>query len=253
METLKLTIKDNVALITFSRPQAMNALNTEVFNELNLTLDELEKNKEIRALVFTGEGKAFIAGADIAEMRDKTPAEARVFSLNGHKTFQRIQEFKVPTIAAVNGYALGGGLEMAMSCDFILTAEKAKFGAPEVNLGLIPGFNGTQRLTRRVSEANAKYLLFTAEAIDAQEALRMGLVQKVLPQEDFFEEAIKVVNTITAKGPEAIKAVKRAVNFGLKHGFEKGSNNEPEEFAAQFSEQGYEGMAAFLEKRKPKW
>ena len=253
MKTLQITIQGAVAVITFSRPEALNAINSEVFRELNSVLDDIEKNEEIKALILTGDGKAFVAGADIAEMRDKTPDEAKLFSETGHNTFMRIEEFKVPVIAAVNGFALGGGLELALSCDFIIASEKAKFSAPEVNLGLIPGFNGTQRLQRAVGIAYAKYLIFTAEMIDAQEALRVGLVQKVVAPEELMPVVEKTAATIASKGPDAVKAAKRAVNYGSYYGFLKGAENEQTEFSKQFNEQGKEGMTAFLEKRKPEW
>lgn len=253
METLQLVIENNIAIITFSRPKALNALNSQVFSDLNTVLDELEQNNNIKSIIFTGEGKAFIAGADIAEMQNKTPAEAKVFSQIGHDTFNRVDNFSVPVIAAVNGFCLGGGLEMALSCDFIIASNYAKFSAPEVNLGLIPGFNGTQRLARVVGPANAKYLLFTAEMADANEALRLGLAQKVVSAEELMETVLKVADTISKKGPDAIKAVKRTVNHGLVNGYKKGSENESDEFSKQFGKQGKEGMTAFLEKRKPIW
>ncbi len=253
METLQLTIENNIATITFSRPEALNALNSNVFFELNKTLNELKYNQNLKAVILTGEGKAFIAGADIAEMKDKTKAEAFEFSQNGHQTFNKLENFHVPVFAAVNGFCLGGGLELALACDFIIASDKAKFSAPEVNLGLIPGFNCTQRLPRVVGAANAKYLLFTAEMIDANEALRMGLTQKTVQPDELINTAVKIAETIASKGPDAIKAVKRAVNFGLKNGFTKGSENEPNEFSQQFGNQGKEGMTAFLEKRKPNW
>lgn len=253
METLQLVIENNIAIITFSRPKALNALNSQVFSDLNTVLDELEQNNNIKSIIFTGEGKAFIAGADIAEMQNKTPAEAKVFSQIGHDTFNRVDNFSVPVIAAVNGFCLGGGLEMALSCDFIIASNYAKFSAPEVNLGLIPGFNGTQRLARVVGPANAKYLLFTADMADANEALRLGLAQKVVSAEELMETVLKVADTISKKGPDAIKAVKRTVNHGLVNGYKKGSENESDEFSKQFGEQGKEGMTAFLEKRKPIW
>jgi len=253
MKTLQLTIQDSVAEITFSRPEALNAINSEVFAELNAVLDDLEKNDNLKALILTGDGKAFVAGADIAEMRDKSPDEAKLFSEMGHTTFARIEDFKVPVIAAVNGFALGGGLELALACDFIVASEKAKFSAPEVNLGLIPGFNGTQRLALAVGTAYAKYLIYTAEMINAAEAFRVGLVQKVVLTEELMETVTGIALNIASKGPDAVKAAKRAVNYGVKNGFLKGSENEQVEFSKQFNEQGKEGMTAFLEKRKPVW
>lgn len=253
METLQLIIENNIAVITFTRPKSLNALNSNVFNDINLIFDDLAKNQELKAIVFTGDGKAFVAGADIAEMRDKTPSEAKAFSIIGHNTFSRIENFNVPVIAAVNGFALGGGLELALACDCIIASENAKFSAPEVNLGLIPGFNGTQRLYRAIGPGNAKMMLFTAEMANATEALRMGLVQKVVAPEELMNTVITIAQNIASKGPNAIKAVKKAINFGLQNGFVAGSENEPGEFSKQFDEQGREGMSAFLEKRKPNW
>jgi len=253
MKTLQLSLKNNIATITFSRPQALNAINSQVFTELNIVIDDLEKNSDLRVVILTGEGKAFVAGADIAEMRDKSPDEALVFSKKGHDTFARIEELKVPVIAVVNGFALGGGLELALACDFILASDKAKFSAPEVNLGLIPGFNGTQRLSRAVGHAYAKYLIYTAEMIDSEEACRVGLVQQTALHHELMQTADELAEKIASKGSDAVKAAKRAINFGLKQGFVKGSRNEQEEFSKQFNEQGKEGMTAFLEKRKPNW
>ena len=253
METLQLTISENIATVTFTRSKSLNALNSQVFNDLNEVLDNLNDNQSLKAVILTGDGKAFVAGADIAEMRDKTPEEAKIFSKNGHDTFNRIENFQIPVFAAVNGFCLGGGLELALACDFIIASDKAKFSAPEVNLGLIPGFNCTQRLPRVVGSANAKYLLFTTEMVDANEALRIGLAQKVVPINELMETALKIAKTIAGKGPNAIKAVKQTVNFGLNNGYSKGSEKEQEEFANQFGEQGKEGMTAFLEKRKPNW
>ncbi len=253
MDTLKLTFEENIALISFSRPQALNALNSQVFTELNKVLDELESNKQLRAIILTGEGKAFVAGADIAEMKDKTPGEARVFSQIGHDTFNRIENFKVPVIAAVNGFALGGGLELAMSCDFIIASDKAKFSAPEVNLGLIPGFNGTQRLPRAVGIGFARYMLFTAQMIEATEAVQRNLVQLVTTPEELLNKTMEVATTIASKGPHAIESAKRTINYGQLNGYKEGSHYEMKAFSENFNEQGKEGMSAFLEKRKPNW
>lgn len=253
METLKLTFEGTTAVLTFSRPQALNALNSQVFVELNRVLDELDSNTEIKSVILTGEGKAFVAGADIAEMKDKTPAQARVFSQVGHDTFNRLEHFKVPVIAAVNGFALGGGLELAMACDFIVAAENAKFSAPEVNLGLIPGFNGTQRLPRAVGIGFARYMLYTAQMIEAPEALQRNLVQIMVPPEALMEKALEIAQTIASKGPQAIQSAKRTVNFGQDHVYREGSHFEMKEFSENFHEEGKEGMTAFLEKRKPNW
>lgn len=253
MENLKFTLSGKVGIVEFTRTQALNALNSKTFDELNHLLDEIESKREITVLILTGSGKAFIAGADIAEMKDMSSAEANHFSQRGQITFSRLENFSIPVIAAVNGFALGGGLELALSCDFIIASEKAKFSAPEVNLGLIPGFAGSQRLAQYVGAGMAKYLLFTANMVDAAEGLRIGLVQQVFPAESLLDEVQKIAQLITEKGPEAVKAVKRVVNHGIHLGFEEGEQKESEEFAKLFSGEGKEGMKAFLEKRKPNW
>lgn len=253
METLQLIKNNQIVIVTFSRPQSLNALNTQVFIDLNLVLDELETGNDIRVVVLTGEGKAFVAGADIAEMKKKSPADALLFSQTGHDTFNRIENFKIPIIAAVNGFALGGGLELALACDFIIASDKAKFSAPEVNLGLIPGFNGTQRLPRAVGTGFAKYMLFTAQMVEALEAKQNHLVQMVVSSEELMGKTLEVAQLICQKGPMAISSVKKAVNFGQLNGIEKGGLFEIKEFSKQFAEQGKEGMTAFLEKRRPNW
>jgi len=253
METLKLSLVNQIATLTFTRPNSLNALNSKVFEELIASLDELDKIANLRVLIITGEGKAFVAGADITEMHGKNPGQARIFSQIGHDVFSRIENFRVPVIAAVNGFTLGGGLELAISCDFIIASDKAKFSAPEVNLGLIPGFNGTQRLPRLVGPAYAKYMLYTAQMIDSTEALRIGLIQLVTSPELLMEKTIEIAELIASKGNQAIESVKRTVNYGLQNGYKEGSKMEMHEFSDQFNEQGQEGMLAFIEKRKPNW
>lgn len=253
MENLKFTLSGRVGIIEFTRTQALNALNSKTFDELNHLLDEIEVKKEISVLILTGSGKAFIAGADIAEMKDMSSTEANHFSQRGQITFSRLENFSIPVIAVVNGFALGGGLELALSCDFILASENAKFSAPEVNLGLIPGFGGSQRLAQYVGVGMAKYLLFTANLVDATEGLRIGLVQQVFPSEKLLDEAQKIARLILEKGPTAVKSVKKVVNHGILYGFEEGTQKETEEFARLFNGEGKEGMNAFLEKRKPNW
>ena len=218
-----------------------------------MVLDELEKANDIRVVILTGEGKAFVAGADIAEMKDKTVDEAYTFSKVGHDTFSRIENFYIPVIAAVNGFALGGGLELALSCDFIIASEKAKFSAPEVNLGLIPGFNGTQRLSRTVGVGFAKYMLYTAQMIDGLEAKQNLLAQLVVVPDELMTKAMEVAELICQKGTQAVSSAKRTVNYGQINGFKEGGLYEMTEFSNRFNEEGKEGMTAFLEKRKPNW
>lgn len=250
---LKLQLEEKIGLITISRPEALNALNTLFFDELNAMLDDLDKVSDLRALIITGEGKAFVAGADIAEMLNMDSDQACDFSVKGQDTFFRLEDAPFPVIAAVNGFALGGGCELAMACDFRIASSKAKFGQPEVNLGLIPGFGGTQRLSRLVGMADALLLLTTGEAIDAQEALRIKLVQKVVEPELLIEEAKRIANLIASKGPEAVRLVKAVTRQGYDEPIEDGCDIEANEFGTLFGNEGTEGMKAFLEKRKPNW
>jgi enoyl-CoA hydratase len=252
-QILKTAVADGVAVVTVSRPQAMNALNTRFFEEMDALVAEIAGRDDVKAVVITGDGKAFVAGADIAEMAGKTPDEARAFSRLGQKTFRGLELLEKPVIAAVNGFALGGGCELALACDFRVASAKAKFGQPEVNLGLIPGYAATQRLPRLIGLGNALYLLLTAEMIGAEEALRMGLVQKVVEPETLLPTAVETAKTITAKGPLAVRLAKRVAREGLLKGFEAGCELEAEAFGEPFGNEGAEGMKAFLEKRKPDW
>ena len=250
---LKVEIQDGIAIVTISRPEAMNALNTRFFNEMDDLVASLSENKELRVMIITGEGKSFVAGADIAEMVDMTPEEGSAFSKLGQNTFHSLEKMEIPVIAAINGYALGGGLELAMGCDFRIASNKAKFGQPEVNLGMIPGYAATQRLPRLVGLADALYLLTTADMIGAEDALRIGLVQKVVEPEELMEEVLKIAKKIISKGPEAIKKVKLVTRTGLLSDFTEGCKLESEYFGSQFKAEGEVGMKAFLEKRKPEW
>ena len=252
-KNLLVEIKEGIALLTINRPEAMNALNTNFFNEMNHFINEISKNKSIHILIITGTGKAFVAGADIAEMVDKSPTEGTKFSRLGQNTFRSLEKLSIPVIGAINGFALGGGLELAMACDFRIASSKAKFGQPEVNLGMIPGYAGTQRLPRLVGLADALYLLMTADMISAEEALRIGLVQKVFEPEILMEEVFKIARNIQSKGPEAIKKVKYVTRTGILMDFDKANELEADYFGTQFKAEGEEGMRAFLEKRKPNW
>ncbi len=254
-EILKTKVTDGIAVVTISRPEALNALNTRFFNEMDDYIAKVRSDTSIKALIITGEGKAFVAGADIAEMVDKTSGEGTAFSKLGQNTFSSFSELNIPVIAAINGFALGGGLELAMGCDFRIASTKAKFGQPEVNLGLIPGYAGTQRLSRLVGMGDALYMLMTADMIGADDALRIGLVQKVFEPEELMEETLKIARNITSKGPSAIKKVKQVVSQGMELSLKEGEALEAEEFGSLFGEgnEGKEGMRAFLEKRKPEW
>ncbi len=250
---LNTQIESPLALVTINRPEAMNALNTAFFLEMDSLLTELDANSEVKLILLTGAGKAFVAGADIAEMVDMDSAAAETFSQLGQRIFRRMETFRKPIIGAVNGFALGGGMELAMGCDVLIASEKARFGQPEVNLGLIPGYSATQRLPRIVGRTNALRLLLSAEMINAQEALTMGLVQKVVPPEELMEEAKKFALLIASKGPKAVQTVKKAVVDGLDMDIDAGSLMESRLFGTLFGNEGAEGMRAFLEKRNPNW
>lgn len=250
-EILKLTVDENIALITISRPAAMNALNTRFFQEMDAMIADVSAMPQIRVMVITGEGKAFVAGADIAEMVDMTPEQGIAFSRTGQNTFRSLEKMEIPVIAAINGFALGGGMELAMACDFRIASSKAKFGQPEVNLGMIPGYAGTQRLPRLVGMADALFMLLSGELISADESLRIGLVQKVTEPEQLLEETLRIAKIIASKGPLAVRKTKYVARNGYEMNFEDGCRMESEFFGTQFKAEGEEGMRAFLEKRKP--
>lgn len=252
-EILKLDVQQHTAVVTISRPQALNALNSAFFTEMNSMLADIAAMPDVKVMVLTGEGKAFVAGADIAEMSEMNEAQGTAFSLKGQKTFEAIENLPIPVIAAVNGFALGGGCELSMACDIRIASNLAKFGQPEVNLGLIPGYAGTQRLSRLVGLSNALYLLYTADMINAEEALRIGLVQKVTEPENLLPDALAMANKIASKGPQAVKKVKHVTRTGLLGSFTDGCNLEAKAFGTLFGNEGTEGMKAFLEKRKPNW
>ncbi len=254
MTYVKLEEKDQLAWITIDRPKALNALNREVLQELDQCFDRVDQAKS-RVVILTGGGqKAFVAGADIGEMKDMTPEEAKAFGEFGNRVFRKIDCFPLPVIAAVNGFALGGGNELAMSCDIRYASENAVFGQPEVGLGITPGFGGTQRLARLTgSLSKAKEILYTARNIKAQEALELGLVSAVLPQEDLLTAVEKLAKRIAANAPIAVRQTKKAVNEGLEGSLNEGIALEPQLFSECFAtEDQKEGMTAFLEKRKEK-
>lgn len=253
-KTIKLEFDGTIGILTLNRPQAMNALNLEVYKELNLALDVIEKNDEVCVLIVTGEGKAFVAGADIAEMSPMNSEQGTAFSRVGHDTMARISNLKMPVIAAVNGFALGGGCELAMCCDFRIASNFAKFGQPEVNLGLIPGFAGTVRMPRLIGLADALYYLTTADMFDANEALRLGLVQKVVPAEELMNEVKNIAKKIASKGKKSVQKVKEVTLRGFYMDFARASELEWNEFGNLFGNgESGKGMKAFLEKRKPNW
>ncbi|MBM3435198.1 MAG: crotonase [Bacteroidetes bacterium] len=246
---------EHIAVVTINRPEALNALNTKFFQEMDQVIEFVSAENMVKVMVITGSGKAFIAGADIAEMVNKNPEEGSAFSRIGQNTFRSLETLEKPVIAAINGFALGGGLELALACDFRIASSKAKFGQPEVNLGLIPGYAATQRLSRLTGLGNALYLLMTAEMIGADEALRIGLVQKVVEPEQLMDEVMKIARTIASKGSQAIRKVKAVTREGILMDFERGCELESRQFGTLFGKgsEGEEGMRAFLEKRKPNW
>jgi enoyl-CoA hydratase len=252
-QILQPTAEGPVLIITINRPESLNALNTSFFDEMDEILQKEASQPGINVVVITGSGKAFVAGADIAEMVNKTPEQASEFSRRGQKTFQSIVNHPIPVIAAINGFALGGGLELAMACDFRIAATTARFGQPEVNLGLIPGYAATQRLSRLVGMGTALYMLTTGEMINSEEALRIGLVQKLAEPDQLIAEVMRLANLIAAKGPKAVKSVKAVTRNGYHLPFPVACELEAQTFGTLFEDEGLEGMKAFLEKRKPVW
>jgi enoyl-CoA hydratase len=243
-------VEDSIAFITINRPKALNALNTETLRELDRAVSQAGAADDVKVIIITGEGRAFVAGADIAQMRDLTVQEGRNMTILGQEVFTRIENLDKPVIAAVNGFALGGGCELAMACDIRVASDKAKFGQPEVNLGIIPGYGGTQRLPRLVGKGTAKYLIFTGEMIPAEEAFRIGLADKVVPAEELMSSVISIAKVIMSKAPISIKMAKHAINNGLNVDLKSGIAYEAEAYTTTFStEDRIEGMSAFLEKR----
>jgi len=246
-------VKEDICILKINRPEALNALNSSIFKEMKVFLEDLEGDKNIRALIITGEGKAFVAGADIAEMVNMNSEEAEQFSRTGKELFSSLENLDIPVIAAVNGFALGGGCELAMACDIRIASEYARFGQPEVNLGLIPGYAGSQRMPRLLGLGNALYYLMTGDQIKSDEALRIGLVQKLVEHESLMNEAFELAKKISSKGPKAVGKVKKTARQGLEKGMISGSELETKEFSSLFGNEGTEGMKAFLDKRKPNW
>ena len=243
-----------VVTLTINRPSALNALDSQTLLELGQALSAIGAGvvEGVRAVILTGAGKAFVAGADISELVDLDRTQAEAFSRRGQAVFAAIEAIGVPVIAAVNGFALGGGCELAIACDFIYAGERAKFGQPEVNLGVVPGFGGTQRLTRLVGRAAAAELIYTGRIISAQEALRIGLVARVVPQDELMDAAMATAQEIATKGPLAIAAAKMLILDGADIGLERACSLEATAFGSVFAtDDQTEGMRAFLDKRKP--
>ena len=244
------SIEEDIAVITINRPKFLNALNSNVLIELSTAMDHLEKDSSIRAVIVTGAGeKAFVAGADIAEMQNKGVMEAREFSILGNKTFSKLENLNKPVIAAINGFTLGGGCELAMACDIRIAGMKAKFGQPEVGLGIMAGFGGSQRLARLVGAGIAKEILFTGDMVPAERAYEIGLVNRIVEPTELLAEAKRMAKTIAAKSPLGVSFSKKAINEGLNLDLERALSLESELFGSLFStEDQKRGMAAFLEK-----
>jgi len=253
MNFVKFDTEGAVGVVTIERPKALNALNSEVLAELEACFDSIDTDV-IRAVILTGSGdKSFVAGADIAEMSKLNPAEGEAFGKKGNDVFRKIETFPIPVIAAVNGFALGGGCEIAMSCDIRICSDNAMFGQPEVGLGITPGFGGTQRLARLIGAGMAKQLIYTARNIKADEALRIGLVNAVYPQEELMPAAKKIAAAIAQNAPIAVRACKKAINDGLDVNMDDAIVVEEKLFGSCFeTHDQIEGMSAFLEKRKEK-
>ena len=252
MTNVLLEKKGNIAVATINRPKALNALNSQVLEDLNELVDLVNADEEIRALVLTGAGeKAFVAGADIGEMSTLTKAEGEAFGKKGNDVFRKLETMPIPTIAAINGFALGGGCELSMSCDIRICADTAVFGQPEVGLGITPGFGGTQRLPRIVGISKAMELILTAKVIGAAEAKAIGLGNAVYPAEELMAAAEKMAATIAANAPIAVRACKKAINEGLDVDMDAALVIEEKLFGSCFETADQaEGMGAFLEKRK---
>ncbi len=253
MSFVNCEVQGAVAVLTIDRPKALNALNPDVLADLKAAFEGIDQNA-VRCVVLTGAGdKSFVAGADIGSMSTMTKAEGEAFGKLGNDIFLMIESFPLPVIAAVNGFALGGGCELAMSCDIRICSDNAMFGQPEVGLGITPGFGGTQRLPRIVGLGMAKQLLYTARNIDAAEALRIGLVNAVVPQADLMETALKMASTIAKNAPIAVRACKQAVNEGMQVSIDKAVEIEEKLFGGCFeTHDQVEGMACFLSREKPK-
>jgi len=252
-ENIIYELEGNVCVIKFNRPKVLNAINSDLLFELENAIKVIAEDQDIKVLILTGEGnKAFIAGADIGTMKKFTPLEAKRFAQNGQRIISLLESLPIPVIACVNGFALGGGTEIAMACDFIYASENAKFGLPEINLGVIPGFGGTKRLPRLVGQSRALELCFTGKIIDAKEALNIGLVNRVFSHEQLWKETMKVAKSLAFKGRVAVRAIKNIIRNGIDRDIEVSCIMESDGFALCFSgNDGREGINAFLEKRKP--
>lgn len=240
-----------VGILKVNRPKSLNALNPATVKEISACIDEVRQDPSLRCLIVTGEGdRAFVAGADISAMVNMTALEGHAFSEHGLGVLRKLETLPIPVIAAVNGFALGGGTELALACDLIIAADKAKFGQPEINLGIIPGFGGTQRLARRIGLPRARELIYSGDTIDAETAARYGIANKVVPLADLMNEAKALAQKLATKPPIALQQAKAAINAGIDMDLDNGSRFENQAFALTFAtEDKKEGMTAFLEKR----
>ncbi len=253
MGFVKLEKQGHVGIMTISRPEALNALNSAVLTDLDAVIDQVEADEEIYVAILTGDGRSFVAGADIGEMKEFSAIDGKRFGVHGGNVFLKLENMSKPVIAAVNGFALGGGCELSMACDIRLASEKAKFGQPETGLGITPGFGGTQRLPRIVGVAKAMELILTAKVINAAEAERIGLVSYVYPPEELMPKALEMANAIAANAQIAVCESKRCIRMGMQTDIQTGSAFEAEAFGVTCgTEDKDEGMGAFLEKRAEK-
>ena len=253
MGFVKLEQQGHVGVVTIDRQEALNALNSQVLSDLDAVLDEVEASEEIYVVVLTGAGRSFVAGADIGEMKEFSSADGKKFGVHGGSVFLKLENLSKPVICAVNGFALGGGCELSMACDIRLASEKAKFGQPEVGLGITPGFGGTQRLARIVGTGRAMELIFTTKTIDAAQAEKIGLVNAVCAPEELMDKAMEMAEMIAAQAQVAVRESKRCIRKGIQTDINTGLAFEAEAFGLCFSTADQkEGMSAFLEKRKEK-
>ena len=253
MSFVKVEKQGHVAVMTISRPEALNALNSQVLTDLDAAIDQVENDAEVYVAILTGDGRSFVAGADIGEMKEFSAIDGKRFGVHGGNVFLKLENMAKPVIAAVNGFALGGGCELCMACDIRLASEKAKFGQPEVGLGITPGFCGTQRLPRIVGVAKAMELILTARVIGAAEAREIGLVSYVYPPEALMDEAMKLANAICANAQIAVQESKRCIRMGMQTDMHTAAAFEAEAFGVTCGTQDKdEGMGAFLEKRQEK-
>ena len=252
--TIKLEVSGAIATLTFNRPEVLNALNPEMIGQFRDALEDLQQMPKVKVLILTGAGRAFVAGADIRILQEFDPLGAKQFAETGQAALFALEAMDIPVIGCINGFALGGGCEIAMACDFVCASEDAQFGQPEIGLGIMPGFGGTQRLARLVGKARAKELCMTGRIITAQEAFAMGLATRVFPAKTLMDETLKIARTIAEKGRVALRAVKHVIDNGLDVDLKTGCALEADAFSICFaSPDQKEGTTAFLEKRPPKF